>query len=211
MKLRHLPLVTLTLAIAACSKGDQLEDGGVYASRTVCPQVGVPAGTGDITLFTQPGATSSDAIDVTATITNVRATCSEDATTVASTITFDVLGQRRDAGAARQVVLPTFNVAMQGGTQVVAKKVGNVVLSFPDGAIRAQTSGTATIRVSRRAVTLSAEVQDELTRRRKPGDVDAAIDPLTVPAVRDAVARATFEQLIGFQLTNDQLRYNVTR
>ena len=31
------------------------------------------------------------------------------------------------------------------------------------------------------------------------------------PAIRDAVARATFEHLIGFQLTQEQLRYNATR
>ena len=29
--------------------------------------------------------------------------------------------------------------------------------------------------------------------------------------VRDAVSRATFEHLIGFQLTQNQLRYNATR
>ena len=31
------------------------------------------------------------------------------------------------------------------------------------------------------------------------------------PEIRDAVARATFEHLIGFQLTQEQLRYNATR
>jgi hypothetical protein len=29
--------------------------------------------------------------------------------------------------------------------------------------------------------------------------------------VRTAVANATFEHLVGFQLTEDQLRYNATR
>ena len=37
------------------------------------------------------------------------------------------------------------------------------------------------------------------------------IDPLADPAVKAAIQRATFELLIGFQLTEDQLRYNVTR
>ena len=31
------------------------------------------------------------------------------------------------------------------------------------------------------------------------------------PTIRDAVARATFEHLVGFQLTDVQLRYNATR
>ena len=50
-----------------------------------------------------------------------------------------------------------------------------------------------------------------LTRPRKAGEADAAIDPLSDPGVRAAVASATFEQLVGFQLTEDQLKYNATR
>jgi hypothetical protein len=34
---------------------------------------------------------------------------------------------------------------------------------------------------------------------------------MSKPAVRAAVARATFEQLLGFQLSDAQLRYNATR
>ena len=37
------------------------------------------------------------------------------------------------------------------------------------------------------------------------------LGPLADPAVRAAVANATFEHLVGFQLTQDQLRYNATR
>jgi hypothetical protein len=58
---------------------------------------------------------------------------------------------------------------------------------------------------------LPEDIQRELTRERRAGERDAAIDPLADPAVRDAVAKATFEQLIGFQITQDQLRYNATR
>jgi hypothetical protein len=100
---------------------------------------------------------------------------------------------------------------MQGGTNVVAKKVGAVALNFPAGQLRAQTNSQAIVRVSRSAVALPAAVQRELTRVRKPGDADAAVDPLTDPTVRAAVARASYEQLVGFQLTPDQLRYNATR
>ncbi len=34
---------------------------------------------------------------------------------------------------------------------------------------------------------------------------------MTDPAVREAVARATFEHMVGFQMSEEQLRYNVTR
>ena len=108
-------------------------------------------------------------------------------------------------------MLPTFTVAVQGGTNIVAKKVGAVALDFPAGSLRAQTSGQSTSRVLRSAAALPADIQRELTRPRRAGDADAAVDPLTDPRIREAVARATFEHLVGFQLTQDQLRYNATR
>jgi hypothetical protein len=67
------------------------------------------------------------------------------------------------------------------------------------------------LRVSRAAATLPPNVREILNRRRKAGDPEAAVDPLSDPGVRAAVARATFEHLIGFQMTPDMLRYNATR
>lgn len=208
---RSLGAALLALTIAACARDGQIADGGVFVTRSGCPQVAIPAATGDVTLFDPPGSTDARAIDVVATITNVRANCSGDAANVVSTATFDVVATRRDAGAARQVVLPFFAVAVQGGTTVTAKRVGAVALDFPAGSLRAQTSSQATVRVLRSAVALPADIQRELTRQRRPGDADAAVDPLTEPRIREAVARATYEQLIGFQLTPEQLRYNATR
>jgi hypothetical protein len=46
---------------------------------------------------------------------------------------------------------------------------------------------------------------------RTGGSEAAAVDPLTAPDVRAAVLRASFEALVGFQLTDDQLKYNATR
>lgn len=201
----------IAMLLAGCARDGQIADTGVYVTRTGCPQVAIPAATGDITLFDPATSRDARAIDVVATITNLRSTCTEDAANVVSTATYDVVAVRRDAGQARQVVLPTFTVAMQGGTNVVAKKVGAVALNFAAGSLRAQTSGQTTVRVSRSAVALPAEVQRELTRVRRPGDADAAVDPLSDPTVRAAVARATYEQLVGFQLTAEQLRYNATR
>jgi len=210
VKLRLSLLIAMSL-LAGCSREGLFESGGVYTTRSACPQVGIVGGTGDITLFNPPGSTSAAAIDVTAAITNVRSTCQETGDQIISTATFDVVGQRRDAGAARQVVLSYFDAAVQGGTTIAAKRVGNVGLNFEAGSQRAQTSGQATIRVSRAAATLPADVERTLTAKRKAGDPSAAVDPLTDPTVRAAVQRATFEHLIGFQLTDAQLRYNATR
>jgi hypothetical protein len=210
VKLRLSSLIALTL-LAGCSREGLFEAGGVYTTRSACPLVGIVGATGDITLFNPPASTAAAAIDVTATITNVRSTCQEAGDQIISTATFDVVALRRDAGAARQVVLPYFDVAMQGGSNVAAKRVGNVGLNFDAGAQRAQTSAQAVIRVSRAAATLPADVERTLTARRKSSDPQAAVDPLSDPAVRAAVQRATFEHLIGFQLTDAQLRYNATR
>ena len=206
-----LMTLAMGLALGACSGGGRLDElGGVYTERSLCPQLGIPAGTGDITLF-HPGGTAANYIDVTATITNLRSTCYEEGGQLISAATYDIVAQRRDTGPQRTVMLPVYNVAMQAGTDVVAKRVGQVAVSFENGSLLGQASAASSIRVSRAAVTLPEDVRRELTRKRKPGEVDAAIDPLTQPEVRAAVARATFEHLVGFQLGQDQLKYNATR
>ena len=210
MKLRLITLLLVTL-LPACSRVGQIEQGGVYTRRSPCPIPAIPAGTGDITMFNPANSIEASAIDVSATMTNMSSSCYEGASEIASTVSFDVVAVRRDPGPARQVVLPYFSAVVQAGTQVVAKRVGYVALNFPAGSMRAQTSGQAYARVHRSATALPADVHRRLTERRKPGDPAAAVDPLSDPAVRAAVARATFEHLVGFHLTEAQLRYNVTR
>jgi hypothetical protein len=213
VKLRLAALAAVTLLSACRHPGDVTAEngGGVYAVRSACPIPGVPAGTGDMTLFNPPGNTDANAIDVTAEISDVRASCQDAGNDVVSTATFTITALRRDAGPARQVVLPYFDVALQGGQNVVAKKIGQAVLSFPAGDVHAMTRVQATVRVNRATATLPARVRQILTRPRKAGEAQAAVDPLADPAVRTAVANATFEHLVGFQLTQDQLRYNATR
>jgi hypothetical protein len=211
VKARSLLIASLLLATTACAGEKVLEDGGVYTRRTVCPQVAIPAATGDVTLFDPAGRSDSAALDVVATITNVRSTCGEAADPVVSVADFDVVATRRDAGAARNVVLPYFDIAMQAGSRVVAKRIGAVAVEFAAGSRRGSGRGQARIQISRAAVSLPEDVRAKLVKKRKSGDVNAAIDPLSDPEVRAAVARATFEHLIGFQLTQDQLRYNATR
>jgi hypothetical protein len=213
VKLRLAALLSVTLLSACRHAGDLTTEngGGVYSVRSDCPIAGVPAATGDITLFNPPNSRDASAIDVTAAMTDVRATCQDGATDVVSTATFTIVALRRDAGPARQVVLPYFDVALQGGANVVAKRVGQAILNFAPGDLHAWARVQATVRVNRGAATLPANVRQILTRPRKAGDAEAAIDPLADPAVRTAVANATFEHLVGFQLTQDQLKYNATR
>ena len=208
-------VAVLTIALlgtTACSRRGEIDaSGGITAVRTVCPSVAVPSATGDITLFTSPTDRTADAVDVTASITNVRSTCSDAGDPITTQVTFDVLARRTNTDGAREVTLPYFTTVLQGGSVIVAKRVGRVTLRFEPGQARAQASGTGTTYITRAAATLPDEVRRQITRERKAGEEDAAVDPLADPAVRTAVAKATFEALVGFQLTDDQLKYNVTR
>jgi hypothetical protein len=205
--LAALPIMVL----GGCAGEGEIMSGGILTTRTACPAVAIPAGTGDITLFNPPSSRDARAIDVVANITNVRSTCNDSGEYVLTTTNFDVFAQRRDPTGDREVVLPYFATVVQGGSNVVSKRLGRVALRFANGQVRASTSGQATSQVLRSAATLPEEIRREITRERKAGDADAAIDPMSRPEVRTAVQRASFEVLVGFQLTPEQLAYNATR
>jgi hypothetical protein len=205
----------ILLAAGGCSRTGEIDSSGggagITAVRSACPRVGVPAGTGDITLFDPADSREAQAIDVVATLTNVQSTCDDAGEQVITKITFDVLGRRRDAGPARDVTLPYFITVVRGGSSVTAKRVSHVTLHFEAGQIRASATGQAGSSVSHAAATLPSEVRQRLNRKRKAGEEAAAMDPLADPSIRQAVNSATFEALVGFQLTEDQLKYNATR
>ncbi len=209
-----IALLALTALTTGCAKnGDFDETGGIRMTRSVCPAVAVPAQTGDITLFDPPASRDARAIDVVANLTNLRSTCDETANggEVSVNATFTVNARRSNAQGARDVVIPYFATMLQGGRVVVSKSVSRVNLHFNDGDLRASTTGAASGSVNRAAATLPEEIRERITRKRKAGDADASIDPLADPEIRAAVLRVSFELLVGFQLTADQLQYNATR
>lgn len=211
---RLFSLFALGLALAGCSKEGQLvvdQGVGINAVRSVCPAVGIPNYTGDITTFRNSGSTTLADLDVTAAMTNLRSTCNETGERVYTEATFDVVARRSDTSGARTVTLPYFSTVLRGGSAVVTKRVGQVTLQFADGEERAEGRASAAAYVDRAEATLPEDIRQQITRRREAGDPDAALDPLADPAVRAAVQRATFELLVGFQLTQDQLAYNATR
>ena len=146
MKFRNalLAATVAATALTGCQRSGDIviEQGvGITALRSVCPAVGVPDFTGNVTLFTPAGARTADAIDVTAALTNVRSQCEENgAAEVFSTATFDVLAQRRDTRGARSVTLPYYSTVVRGGNAVIAKRLGSVTLNFADGQDRARAS-----------------------------------------------------------------------
>jgi len=207
---KFVPLALVLLA-GGCAHAGDITAGGITAVRTPCPEVIVPAGTGDITLFDPATSRDANAIDVSATMTDVRSTCDASGEQVVTNVTFQVNAARTRTDGARDVTLPYYIAVVQGGSVVVAKRTGQVSVHFDAGQARASTSGRASANVLRSAATLPDEVRRELTKPRKAGQEDAAVDPLSKPNIKQAVQRATFQAAVGFQLTDDQLKYNVTR
>ncbi len=212
---RLKPLLIATACgalLAGCAKdGDFDSSGGILLTRSACPAVAVPAYTGDITIFNPPGSREARAIDVVANMTNVRSTCADSGADIVANATFEVQARRVNGQGAREVIIPYFATVVQGGRVVVSKRVSRIALQFADGQLRTTARGSAGAAVNRAAATLSPELTKRITRKRKAGDADAAIDPMADPEVRAAVARASFELLIGFQLDQSQLQYNATR
>jgi hypothetical protein len=209
--LKAASAVFLTLGLAGCAREGDIFQSGILARYTACPAVAIVAPAGDITFFNPADSREASAIDVVATMTDVRGSCDESGDHIVTNATFTVLGQRRDNHGARDVTLPYFATVVQGTGNVVAKRLSRVSLHFADGAYTATTTGSATSQVLKSAATLPADIRDQITRERRPGDPQAALDPLADPAVHAAVERANFELLLGFELTPDQLRYNATR
>jgi len=207
-------IMLAALTLASCAQDTEYDDrGGFKIARSACPAAAIPTYTGDITLFDPPAERRVEAIDVTATIANLQASCNEngggDRLQVAAG--FDVQARRAVAGPARSVTLPFFATVLRAGTQLESKQVGQVTIVFADGQLRGSAHASATAMVNRAAATLPADIIKRINRKRKAGDADAALDPMNEPAVREAVAKANFELLVGFQLSESQLAYNAAR
>jgi hypothetical protein len=203
----------IVAALAGCAKrGDIASSGeGIIQFRSSCPIVAIPAYAGDVTLFDPADSRASTAIDLTASVSNLKSTCETVNGEIVSKAQFMVSALRRDPSAAREIELPYFSAVVRGGSEVVAKRKGVIKLQFAEGELRAAAWGTATSSVNKADATLPSDIEQLINKPRKAGEADAAVDPLSQPRVKEAVQRSSFEQLIGFNLTQDQLRYNITR
>ncbi len=200
-----LGVAVAALALAGCNRNPLL------VKRSPCPAVAIPTYVGQVTQFNPPQSRNADAIDLTAQITDVTGTCIEGPEYLATDVAFTVTAQRRQAGPAKEVYLPIFVALAQGGNVLVSKQLTGVMLQFPEGAYRTEARGGARAQVHRSAVTLPADVQQRITRERKAEEPDALVDPLADPQVRAAVRAASFEILVGFQLDDASLAYNVAK
>lgn len=214
LRARAFTALAAVAMLGACSNEGELvidQGVGIASVMTLCPAVGIPDYTGDVTTFRTAGDTTTASLDVSAAMTNLRATCNDTAEQVYSEATFTVNARRTDARGARSVELPYFVTVLRGGSAVVSKRIGTVTLTFADGQDRATASAKAGSFINRADAALPEDIRQKITKRRRAGDAEAALDPLADPEVKAAIARTRFEMLVGFQLTESQLAYNVTR
>lgn len=193
------------LTVGACNRNPLL------VKRSSCPAVAIPTYAGQYTRFNPAQSRDADAIEFVAQISDVQSHCVEGSDTLMTDVTFTVSAQRRHAGPAQQVYLPVFVALAQGGNVLVSKQITGVQLEFSEGQLRAEQRGGARAEVHRSAVALPADVQARISRVRKPDEPDALIDPLADPQVRAAVRAASFEVLVGFQLDDPSLAYNIAK
>ncbi|WP_439533940.1 hypothetical protein [Polymorphobacter sp.] len=193
------------LVLAGCQRNP------LVVKRSPCAAVAVPIYANDMTLLYPGTAPDAANVDLVASMTNVRGTCNEGVEQLVSDVSYQVVARRSDASAARQVQLPVFASVVQGGNLLVSKQVASVTIDFPAGQARGVGVGSARATIDRDAASLSAGVQKIINRKRKPGDPDAAVDPMADPEVRAALRAASFELLVGFQLSEQQLAFNVTK
>jgi len=209
---RLFPALALLPILASCTKEDDFDvSGGLNVVRSTCPAVAIPAYTGDVSLFSPEQSQDARALDVTASITNLRTSCDQTGEIVHTKVTFDVVARRASPNGERDLVLPYFSTVVRAGNQVMSKQVSQVFIHFADGQLRATGTAGAGADIQKSLATLPAVAQQRLRRKRKASDADASIDPLADPKIKAAINQANFELLVGFQLTDDQLRYNATR
>ena len=129
----------LTLGLAGCAREGDIQQTGILTSYTACPPVAIAAPAGDITLFNPADSRDASAIDVVANITNVRCDLRRERR--------EYRHQRRPSTSRRSAAtiaararssLPYFATVVQGGTNVVAKRVSRVGLRFADGQLSRQ-------------------------------------------------------------------------
>ncbi|MEX6723051.1 hypothetical protein [Parapedomonas caeni] len=187
-----LPVVLL----AGCQKNP------LKITRTLCPAHAVAKSAGTMTLFSPPESRNADAMVASAAITGLTNNCTEGADPVASNLRITIGAQRPAAGSEQTVTLPYFVAVVKGGNQLISKQVYQATVRFPAGQLRAETVETVRANIDR-AAALAALPPKPDKKRRDENPEDVFMDA--------APKAASFEVLVGFQLADSDVLYNITR
>lgn len=183
---RSLMLILLG-SVAACTTNP------LQVRYTSCPAVAIPKYTGTLTQFSDSGQFEAKDVQVVASITNLRSTCTEDEKAAKTTIVFDVLASRpTQAGGLPPLDLPYFVVVVKDGQTLLAKQVYNAPVQFDP------TARSTTVRQT--VVATSPKVPIPPKKKREEGE---GLAPPPKPS--------QYEVLVGFQLADAQAVYNLTR
>jgi len=198
-------LALAALLLAGCSSNP------LMVRRSPCPAVAIPLYVGSYTRFDPPQSRNADAIAFSAQLFDVKGSCLDEAETLTTTVSFKVSAQRRRAGPPMDATVPLFVALVQGGNVLVSKQLTAVQLHFADGQLRTEGVGGARAEVARSATALPPEVQQKIAKKRQADEADALTDPMSDPQVRAALRAASFEVLVGFQLSDADLAYNIAK
>ena len=145
----------MAAAFTRCAAPARLRESRPAPATSPCS---IPQGSTDLRRSTSPRRSRE-----------LRAYCQEAGNDVVSTVTFTVTGLRRDAGPARRLVLPYFDVALRGGaTSPPSSRLCRAELPGREPA--RDDRARASVRVNRGAASLPANVRAILTRPRKAGE-----------------------------------------
>jgi hypothetical protein len=185
---KHLTLIALPLLLAACGTGNPLE-----VRRTSCPAIAVPKYTGTLTRFSQAGRFDVQDVLLVASIGQLDANCEETEAGVRTALSFNILATRPVKGPAEAVQLPFFVTVVKDGETLIAKQVYGASVNFADGAASANLSQVVTV----------ATPKIPLPPRPKKNNEFDEFAPPPKPAV--------YELLVGFQLSDSDVVYNITK
>ncbi len=183
-----LPLLTLPLLLVGCASGNPLE-----VRRTSCPALSVPTYTGTLTRFSQAGRFDTQDVQMVASIGQLSDNCAENANGVNTAVSFNIMASRPDKGPAQSVQLPYFITVIKDGETVIAKQIYGASLDFADGAMTGNVSQVVSVKTPE--VPLSP-------RPKKNNEIDEFAPP-PKPAM--------YEILVGFQLSDADAVYNISK
>jgi hypothetical protein len=185
---KQLLVLALPLLLAACSSANPLE-----VRRTSCPAIAVPKHTGTLTRFSQAGRFDAQDVVLVASLGQLDANCVETDAGVRTALSFNIVATRPAKGPAEAAQIPYFITVVKDGETLVAKQVYGASLSFADGASSASLS---------QVVTVATPTIPLPPKPKKNNEIDEFAPP-PKPAI--------YELLVGFQLSDSDVVYNITK
>lgn len=201
-RLAGLAAVLLPAILAGCASNP------LEVTRTLCPATAVPQHAGTLTFFSPASSRTAESVVATASIFNLQNQCNEGGDKVTSNLRFTIGAQRPNAAAEQTITVPYFVAVVKEGETLLSKQVYEATLTFPAGSVRAEAVQTVQAAVDRaEALAAAGPAPGSEKKKRKRGEMAQPEDLFF-----DAKPKASgFEILVGFQLTDAQVYYNITQ